>query len=286
MRGVIEAKSIVRLINIISDLTRKKSPFFILGGGTNIIANDRGYNGMIVKISLKGIKVSGNNIFCQSGRALADLISLANESGLCGLETLAGIPGTVGGAIFGNAGAYGREVSDFLQKVRILDGRKARWISKKDCGFKYRDSIFKNKPNWIILEAEFKLQKGTARELTNKSKEIIAIREKKYKPDIRCAGSIFKNILANSPTGKKLINQIPAAKIIGGKIPTGFLLEEVGAKGMKIGGILVAKHHGNLIINNGRGKAADAKKLIDILKTKVRKKYGIELEEEIRYLGF
>ena len=113
------------------------------------------------------------------------------------------------------------------------------------------------------------MPEGSAKKLAEKSKEIIKIREKKYKPNLRCAGSIFKNVFAKS-----------------GKIPAGRLLESVGAKSMRIGGVYVPQQHANIIINNGRGKAADAKKLIDILKKKVYRKYGIRLEEEVQYLGF
>ncbi|MDP3934672.1 MAG: UDP-N-acetylmuramate dehydrogenase [Candidatus Giovannonibacteria bacterium] len=277
-KKIITAKSEAELIGALADLKFKKTKYYILGGGTNIIANDKGYDGVIVKIATGNLKISGKKIICEAGLPLGKLVSAANSAGLSGLETLAGIPGTVGGAIYGNAGAYGRKISEFLKKVKIFDGKNSRWLPQTSCGFKYRESVFsakggpasggKKKP-WVILSASFKLIKGDAKKLIKKSREIIKIREKKYKPNLRCAGSIFKNVLVE-----------------GGKIPAGSLLESIGAKGMRIGGVYVPHQHANLIINNGRGKAADAKKLIDILKKKVYREYGIRLEEEVQYLGF
>ena len=286
MRAVAEVNSTNELTKTINELKQKRELFFIVGNGTNIIASDSGFDGTIIKITNNHIKISGNKISCGAGLLLQKLINAANKAGLAGLETLAGIPGTVGGAIFGNAGAYGREISDSLVKVKIFNGKDLRWLSKKDCAFRYRESIFKKKPSWVILETKFVLKNGSNFDLIKKSKEIIALREKKYKPNIRCAGSIFKNILAASPAGRRLKNKIPPDKIIKGKIPAGYLLEQVGAKGMRIGGISVANHHGNLIVNNGRGTAKDAKTLIEVLKNKVKNHYGTELEEEVQYLGF
>lgn len=286
MRGVLVVKSPNDLEKAVKKLKQKSERFFVIGGGTNIIANDRGFNGTIIKIADNNIKISKNRILCGAGLALGELIKAANKQGLAGLETLAGIPGTVGGAIFGNAGAYGREISDSLIKIKIFNEEKLSWLPKKECGFNYRESIFKKRPAWIILGAEFKLKKASSLYLTKKSKEIITLREKKYKPGIRCAGSIFKNILSVSSVGKKLMGRIPPEKIIKGKIPAGYLLEQVGANGMKMGGISVAKHHGNLIVNNNRGTARDAKMLIEVLKKKIKNRYGVELEEEVQYLGF
>jgi len=271
-KKIITAESEIELIATLKDLKFKKAKYYILGGGTNIIANDKGYKGTIVKISASGLKIENQKILCEAGLPLRKLVNAANSAGLSSLETLAGIPGTVGGAIYGNAGAYGREISEFLKKVKIFDGRKIKWVFNKDCKFGYRESVFSakgGKKPWVILAAEFYLPKGGAQKLAKKSKEIIKIREKRYKPGLRCAGSIFKNVLAKS-----------------GKIPAGLLLESIGAKGMRIGGVYVPRQHANLIVNNGRGKAEEAKKLIDILKQRVYRKYGIRLKEEVQYLGF
>lgn len=267
-KEIVAARSEAELIGVLKDLKLKKEKYYILGDGTNIIADDKGFNGTIVKISTSGLKIENRKILCEAGLPLGKLVNTANSAGLSGLETLAGIPGTVGGAIYGNAGAYGREISEFLKKVKIFDGKGLRWLPQTSCKFSYRESVFKKRP-WVILATEFNLPKGSAQRLAKKSKEIIKIREKKYKPNLLCAGSIFKNIVV----GKN-------------KIPAWSLLESIGAKGMRIGGVYVADYHANLIINNGRGRASEAKKLIDTLKEKVHQKYGVWLEEEVQYLGF
>jgi len=268
---------------ILKNLIKKKINYFVVGGGTNIIASDKGFEGVIVKISFNKIQVLKSGILCDAGAPLMKLVNEANRSGFAGFETLAGIPGTVGGALFGNAGAYGKEVSEGLSKIKIFDGSRVRWIAKNKCAFAYRDSIFKKRP-WVILQALFKLKRGDKKNLIKKSKEIICIRNKKYPPDLKCAGSIFKNIPVKSSMGQKLIKKMPPEKIIGGKIPVGFLLETVGAKGMRVGEIRVSEDHANLLINNGRGKADEVKTIINNLKLKIKRKYGVVLEEEVRYL--
>ncbi len=273
------------LLAVLKNLRRSGENFFILAGGTNIIANDQGYKGTIILVRGGKLEVSGGKIACEAGINLQLLVDSANRHGLKGLETLAGIPGTVGGAIFGNAGAYGREISESLARVEIWDGKRVRSLPRPQCHFEYRGSIFKKKP-WVILRALFSLKKAPPKKLIKKSREIVALRRKKYKPGLRCAGSIFKNIMVKSPLGRKIVKKIPPEKIIGGKIPAGYLLESVGAKGIQRGGISVAQHHGNLIVNNGRGRAREARELIEELKKRVRQKFGITLEEEVQYLGF
>lgn len=282
---VVVARNTKKIPFLLEGLIKKKKKFYIIGGGTNIIANDKGYGGVVVHMKTNTITANKNIIQSDAGVLLERLINTANKRGLRGLETLAGIPGTVGGAVYGNAGAYGEEIKNVIQNVIVFDGKKMRTLSKKQCGFDYRESIFK-KRNWAILSVVFSFSKGNKKILQKTSRDIIALRLKKYKPSLRCAGSIFKNIPVQSALGRRLRNKIPSDKIKGGKIPAGILLESVGAKGMRKGGIMVAHHHGNLIVNTGNGTARDAKYLIDVLKKKVRKKFGITLEEEVQYLGF
>ncbi len=216
-----------------------------------------------------------------AGVDLAEVISYSITQGWKGLENLSGIPGTIGGAIVGNAGAYGHAMVEVVEKVEVLDGENRLWMDNRECNFSYRESLFKHKP-YLILKAVLKLEQGNREELERISKEIIKKREVKYHPGIRCPGSFFKNIIA-SDLNEEQLGKIDKTKIVYGKVPAGYLLEEVGAKGMKIGGIEIASYHGNLFINRGKGTAADVKKLAAILKEKVRERFGIELEEEIRY---
>ena len=228
----------------------------------------------------------------EAGTGLAAVISASLQRGWAGLETLSGIPGTVGGAVVGNAGAYGHAISECVDEVEIFDPRTVsnvphqmlniRWLDKADCQFTYRDSIFKYK-NYLILRVKLQFQAGDRVTLEQKSAEIIKIREKKYQPGLACPGSFFKNVLVSDVSAEGL-NKIDQTKIIEHKIPAGYLLEQVGAKGLKTAHLEVADFHGNLIINRGGATAAEVKQLAKELRQKVQKRFGIMLEEEVRYL--
>ncbi|MDP3763247.1 MAG: UDP-N-acetylmuramate dehydrogenase [bacterium] len=284
----INVKSERELIEAIEWARKSKARWCVIGEGSNLIPNDKGFDGLIIKNEIRNLKINGDKVFVGAGNSLLKVIYKLNKLGLAGMEKMAGIPGTVGGAIYGSAGAYGMEVKNNLVRVKIFDGAKIRWLSKKHCHFKYRESIFKTKKGWIILAAEFNLKSGNPKKLYKISKEIIKLREQKYWPNLLCPGSFFKNIVVEeirpAALKKKLLSKISKEKIIYGKITSGYLLETIGAKGMKYGGIKVAEHHGNLIYNSGHGKASEIEKLARILKVKVKKKFGIKLEEEIQYL--
>lgn len=284
----INIKNEKELVEVIKWAKKNKVKWFIVGEGSNLIPNDNGFEGLIVKNEINKFKTKNNKVFLGAGNNLLKSISKLNRLGLAGMEKMAGIPGTVGGAIRGSAGAYGQEIKDNIVRVKIYDGGKIIWLSKKQCHFTYRESIFKKKQNWVILVAEFKLKNENLKKLSKISKEIIKLRQQKYWQNLLCPGSFFKNIVIKnikpSFLKKKLLSVIPENKVTYGKVPAGYLLEMVGSKGMRYGNIKVAKHHGNLIYNTGKGKSSEIIKLAEVLKRKVRKKFGINLEEEIQYL--
>ncbi len=278
-----EVKNDKELLEAIGAAKKLKLPYKLIAGGSNILFPDGVLNCFLIKIkklsSGPAIKINGNKIMADAGTGLMAVVKTAVSRGLRGLETLSGIPGTIGGAVVGNAGAYGHSVSEVVEKVEIWDGKKKRWLKNKDCRFGYRHSIFKEKP-WIVLRLVLKLKKGNSGELKKISQDILKIRSK-YK-GICCAGSFFKNVPVKDAPIKSL-KLIPPEKITGGKISVGYLLEQVGAQGMKIGKIKVADFHCNFIINTGSGRACDVKKLAQILKNRVKKKFGLALKEEVRY---
>ncbi len=254
----------------------------IFAGGSNVVFPDGGLSGLTLRFFGGKIRFDRDECVADGGVLLGEVIRRAIARGLAGLETLSGIPGTVGGATVGNAGAYGHFISEVISAVEIWDGKKRRWIPRKQCAFAYRESIFKRKP-LLVLRVKLKFRKGNTAELRKISREIIAKRERKYKPGIKCPGSFFKNILA-AETSAKSLAKIDKSKIIAGKIPAGYLLESIGSKGMRVGGIEIAAFHGNLFVNKGKAKASDVRKLADILRKKVHKKFSILLEEEVRYI--
>jgi len=281
-----EAKKKEDLIGAVITAKKFKLPFFILGGGSNILVSDKGYNGLVIKCQMSNVKCQNQNsklktIYAESGVRLSNLVQFSLEKSLAGLEWAVGIPGMVGGAILGNAGAFGRSMKDVIQKVEVFDTKtgKVKIFKKKDCQFDYRNSIFKHAnsatlglrprgmrmrpceyPNLIILSATLQLKKGNKKEIQEKMKEYLNYRKETQPLNLPSAGSIFKN-----PKG----------------FSAGELIEGCGLKGKRIGNVKISEKHANFIVNLGGGKAKDVKKLINLAKKKIKEKFGITLEEEI-----
>lgn len=279
-RYFVVAKSEQDMLDALKFAKSEHLPWYVVGEGSNLIVNDKGFNGVIINIRYSTFDIRGKVVTVGAGHNLLSLIQKLNRAGLAGFERMAGIPGTVGGAIYGCAGAYGQEIKDCLASVGIWDGKAFRSLTREQCQFQYRGSIFKKHKNWVIVAAKFRLAKGNPQELIQISRDTVRLRAKKYWPGLKCPGSFFKNLLASD-------FKLPAdlkKSVVYGKLPVGVLLERVGAKGMSQGGIAVAEHHANLIYNQGRGSAADIKKLSTRLKALVKKQFGIIIDEEVQYL--
>jgi UDP-N-acetylmuramate dehydrogenase len=256
----------------------------VIGGGTNLIVSDEGYRGLVIRFRDDRISADAARVTVGAGAVLQDLVDFANHRGLKGLETLAGIPGWVGAAVYGNAGAYGHAIAERVRGVRFFDGERVRRFDNAACEFRYRESIFKAHKEWIIFTTELLLDESNASELERISADILAVRNQKFPPTMKCAGSIFKNfLLQNLPT--EVAARVPAKVVREGKIPAAWFLEQVGAKGMQRGGIQVADYHANLIYNAGDGTARDLCALIAELKQRVRDRFAIEVEEEVQYVA-
>jgi UDP-N-acetylmuramate dehydrogenase len=255
----------------------------VLGGGTNLIVADDGFPGVVLRYTAGRIEASGRVIRVDAGAVLQSLVDFSIERGLGGLETMTGIPGWVGGAIYGNAGAYGHSIQERVESVRIFDGHGFREIDNAACRFTYRESVFKQQKDWIVTSAALRLQSADAAALQATAEGILKIRNEKYPPSMRCAGSIFKNLIL-SQLPESVRARIPASVIREGKAPSAYFLEQAGAKGMVNGGIRVADYHANLIYNTGGGTAAELRHLIHVLKSRVRELYGLNLEEEVQYV--
>jgi len=269
------------LIQALKYAQEKDLKYFILGGGSNLLVSDQGFDGLVIKNEIDEISIDREIITVSSGTHLGKLISLTIKNNLAGLHKLMGIPGTVGGAIFGNAGAYGVAAGDHIIQVTFFDGKTITTLTKDGCKFGYRESIFKTKP-YTILEAKFKLEKGDTKTLMEEVKQILPQRSK-YS-GLRCPGSFFKNIPAASVLPEVLKN-IPEDKINHGKIPAGYLLESIGAKGKRIGDIQVSEGNANLIVNLGEGTSKDWHKLVSELVKLVQEKFGITLEPEVQLIN-
>jgi UDP-N-acetylmuramate dehydrogenase len=260
-------------------------PFVVIGGGTNLIVSDAGYPGIVLRFTANAIAADGPRVTVQAGAVLQDLVDFTVARGLAGIQTMTGIPGSVGAAVYGNAGAYGRSISESVESVRFFDGASVRVFDNAACEFHYRESVFKRRKGWIIFSAALALEPGDAADLQRRAAEILEIRNRKYPPAMKCAGSIFKNLLyAELPDSVKA--QVPEKVIIEGKVPSAYFLEQAGAKGMSLGGIRVADYHANLIYNEGGGTAAELVQVIADLKRRVRERFGFDVEEEVQYVGF
>jgi UDP-N-acetylmuramate dehydrogenase len=260
-------------------------PVAAIGGGSNLVVSDEGFQGLVLRYTADRIWAEGTRVFADSGAELQALVDFTVERGLKGLETLTRVPGWVGAAIYGNAGAYGHSVSECVDRVHFFDGERIRTFGNAECEFSYRESIFKRRKRWFIFSAEFQLQPGDPAELRRTAEQIARIRDEKFPPTLKCAGSIFKNLLLKD-LPPEVAGEVPWEVIREGKVPAAWFLEQVGAKGMSRGGIRVADYHANLIYNAGGGTAADLRALIGELKERVRERFGIELEEEVQYVGF
>lgn len=234
---------------------KEKLPVFVIGEGSNLLISDNVFEGVVIKLNLKEVKKEGNFFRVQAGVLLRELVLKAKEFNLGGLEWAVGIPGTLGGAIFGNAGAHKHSISELIKEVEVFDGEKTKTLKKEACGFDYRESIFKKNPNFIILSAILELKEGVSEELM---KEYLAKRKLVKGFSI---GSIFKN-----PEGHF----------------AGKLIEDCGLKGKRIGDAMISEEHANWIINLGKAKSEDIEKLISLIKKKVKEKFNVELVEEIR----
>jgi UDP-N-acetylmuramate dehydrogenase len=264
-------------------------PWLVIGLGTNLIVSDAGFAGVVLRYRGSAMSADGLRAQVQAGAVLQDVVDFTASRGMRGLESMTGIPGNVGAAIYGNAGAYGSSMSDVVAEVRYYAGGQVHEADARGCEFRYRGSVFKQRrlagEAWLILSAELRFVEGDASALVAKASEILATRNEKYPPTMKCAGSIFKNlILAELPERARAA--VPDRIVKGGKVPSAFFLEQAGAKGLVCGGVHVTDYHSNTLYNDGTGTAAQFCELVTELKRRVRTEFGLELEEEVQYIGF
>jgi UDP-N-acetylmuramate dehydrogenase len=259
-------------------------PTMVIGGGTNLIVSDAGFRGLVLRYRGEALLAADGRVVAQAGAVLQDLVDFTVARGLKGLETLAGIPGSVGAAVYGNAGAYGHSISERVVKVQFYDGACVRVFDNAACEFRYRESVFKRHKEWIVFSTQLLMDRADPAELRKISGDILQVRNEKFPVTMKCAGSIFKNLLLAELPGP-VAAEVPGKVVREGKIPAAWFLEQVGAKGMVRGEIRVADYHANLIYNAGAGTAADLCALIQELKGRVRDRFGMELEEEVQYVG-
>ena len=261
-------KTLEQLKEILQYSNKHKINVFFMGSGSNMLVSDNGYNGIIISLkkTFKHLKIQDDaTIIAQSGVMLGSMVRKATNKGIKGLESLVGVPGTVGGALYMNAGAYNHEISNYFKYAILLDKSGHKKIYKKnDVNFKYRYSSFPE--NEILIEAVFKYSKGNLNKIS-KNKKIASKKRRESQPlRYRSAGSIFKNPSDRSPAG--------------------YLIDKAGLKGLSVGGAEISKKHANFIINKNNATAKDVIKLISIIQKKILTNYNVKLNLEIKLLGF
>ncbi|PIW37222.1 MAG: UDP-N-acetylenolpyruvoylglucosamine reductase [Candidatus Kerfeldbacteria bacterium CG15_BIG_FIL_POST_REV_8_21_14_020_45_12] len=266
----IVVKNSEELSAAVAEASSANLPWHILGGGSDLLVADAGVKGLVIKSELRDIIFDEKlrQVRAGSGVQINALINQCFRHGLTGLEFAIGVPATVGGAVWANLGARGSEIADVLLSATVLTPTgQVIEMSQADCQFSYRESIFKHE-QYAILEATFQLASGDVVTMQNKIKELAAIRKDTQDVSQQCAGCVFRNPAEQT--------DIAAAKLI----------DDLGLKGMRIGGAQVSDRHANFIINTGGATADEVVQLISYVKQQVRDKAGVQLMEEIEYLGF
>jgi len=255
-RFFVVVKNKEEILEAVKFAKEKNLPYFVFGNGSNILFRDEGYNGVAIKIQNSKLKIQNSTVTAGAGVLLSEAIMKSTDAGLTGLEWGIGIPGTVGGCVAGNCGAFGKSISESVKKIKTLD----KEYSKEECGFCYRDSKFKNIDNKeIILEIELELEKSNKEKIKQEIKNNLMQRKNRI-PSYPSVGCVFKNPKPLS---------------------AGKLIEQCGLKGTRIGGAQVSEIQANFIVNLDNATSKDVLELIKLCKQKVKEKFNIDLEAEI-----
>ncbi len=259
-------KSTDEIKKLIDLAKESNTPYFIFGGGSNILFSDQGFRGLIIKLETQNITTEDNKLTADAGVKASNLIKFSIENGFSGLEKWIGLPGTIGGAVRGNAGCNGLETKDILTKATILDPKtgKIQENTNEDLKFSYRHSKIKDS-NLIVLSATFQLEKDLTPEEQQKIMNDLRQTRLKKQPLGFTTGSFFKN-----PSKDK---------------PAGLLIDQAGLKGKQIGNAKISEKHGNFLINLGNAKASDILSLAKLIKREVKAKFNIKLQEEVQILS-
>lgn len=298
------AKTSDDVVNAVRAATNESIAYTLLGGGANTLVSDKGFDGLVIKMENRGLFIDDGLARAEAGVPLLFFAQETIKKNWKGLEFYATIPGSVGGAIRGNAGAFGRETKDVLIRVRVFDGKEERWMTNEECQFTYRDSIFKKDRDattghntYVVLEGEFRLEHGDEKEGTKYMREILAKKAATQTLESPSAGCVFTNVefvpgtyeLKNPKRGDPtdaFKREVPKEMIERGVVSAGWMIDALGLKGKTMGGAKISEKHGNFLVNAGKAKATDIIMLISFLKQQVRDQFGIQLQEEIQMIGF
>jgi len=286
----VEVKNENELKESLEYALKNKLDFFVLGGGSNVLVSDQGFDGLVIQFKNAECEVVDAKIECGAGATLLKVVRLAAENSLTGLEWAAGIPGTIGGAVRGNAGAFGSNMRSLVKKIRALVKEDDKFIVKdftpEECEFEYRNSLFKKNKDLIIVSVSLQLKKGNGAEIQKKTNEIIEERNGMHPQGMASAGSFFINPRVDNSELLKRFEKESGKRFPDNMIPAGWLIQEAGLSGEQIGGAMISEKHSNFIVNTGKATAENVIILSSLIKQKVREKFNVQLVEEVRFLGF
>ncbi len=276
-------EDIGKLVELLKYLDGAGEKFMMLGGGSNMLISDTGYDGVIIKLQVTSYKLQNDVIIASAGCTTVEIAQKSIAEKLTGFEWGVGVPGTIGGAVRGNAGAMGGEMKDSVLKVEVYRDGEVIELSREECEFGYRDSVFKHTSD-VILRVYLELENTEDNELAKKAIEHLQYRNKTQPQGYSSSGCMFKNVEVKSQKSKVKSYDIPQEFLDKGIIPAGWLVDQVGMKGYAVGNAQVSDKHGNFLINTGGATASDMLSIIDEIKTTVYTEYGIELEEEVHII--
>ena len=287
-RYFVDVKTLEEVQEAVAFAKEKAVEFYVMAGGTNLLISDAGFDGLIIRMKISQAQVRDGLVEISAGTPLIKVVNFSAENGFADIEALAGVPGSFGGAIRGNAGAFGTEIGNHVDEVTALDANTGEIVKfkKDECDFSYRSSVFKKNQNLIVLSATLKLTPADIATCKAKVMETVMGRTKKGLQGAKSAGSYFMNPKINS---QELLKEFETEKGVparNGVVPAGWIIDKAGLRGKKIGGAQVSEEHTNYIINTGDATAENVIMLVSLVKQQVRDQFGIQLVEEVNYLGF
>lgn len=278
----------VRAFEVAKEL---KIPTLTFGGGSNLLVSDDGYQGLLIQMANRTVTIEGLRVTAESGAITGLVARKSVDAELTGFEWAIGVPGTIGGALYGDAGCYGGEMRDSVVSVdvyRIRD-RQRLTLSKEACEFGYRESVFKREP-YLILGCTLELKPSTDPAAGKQRMEDIMRQRKEKQPlEQSSAGCAFKNFEFTTESEVALLRrevEVPESMLKNKSLGAGWLVDQAGLLGQAVGGVEVSLKHGNFLVNKGQARAQDVIGLISLIKRKIRDEFGIEMHEEVQYVGF
>lgn len=286
-RWFVEVKTADELKAILNVAKEHGVLTFVFGGGSNTLVSDEGFDGIVIKIAMRDIQIDDTRVKADAGVLSSALARATAKAGLVGMTWMISLPGTIGGAVRGNAGCFGGEAKDRLVNVEVLRNGEIITFSKDELAFSYRESAIKHN-NDIVLSALFDLEIGDPFELEKELEEKLAARKSSQPLDAGSAGCLFKNYeIKTDDELQRLRKKLDISEEMSQsrRLSAGWLIDQLDLKGKQIGGAKISEKHGNFVVNTGHATADNVVQLIALIKTRARNELGIQLEEEVQFVG-